>query len=140
MRLVLGEDEIISAWMEQTAGRPYPLYFDRHGSPAQAVIGWCHEDGRIASGAYFTNHQVGGSIEVHICGRLTRECVRDTYRYAFRQLEVKRLTALIARSHKMLRKKLTKLGFQYEATIKNQYGDGDGLMFRLDRAAAERWM
>lgn len=140
MRLVIGCDEIIAAWMEQRTGRPYRLYYERSGEPAQSVMGWCDDDGSILSAAYFTNHHDGGSIEIHICGRLTRECIRDAYRYAFRQLEVKRVTALISKSHKMLRKKLNKLGFQYEATIKNQYGDGDGLMFRLDRAAAERWM
>lgn len=140
MRLVLGQDEIVTAWMEGQTGRPYRLYYDRYGAPAQAVMGWCGDDGVIQSAAYFTNHQDGGAIEIHICGRLTRHCIRDAYRYAFRQLEVKRISALIQRSNKMLRRKLSKLGFKYEATIKNQYSEGDALMFRLDRAAAERWM
>jgi RimJ/RimL family protein N-acetyltransferase len=140
MRLVLGHDELVSAWMEGQTGREYRLYYDQHGHPAQAVMGWCDRDGQIVMGAYFTNHQPNGSIEIHICGRMSREGVRDAYRYAFNQLGVKRVTALIERSHKLLRKKLHKLGFKYEATIKNQYGDGDALMFRLDRAAAERWM
>jgi RimJ/RimL family protein N-acetyltransferase len=140
MRLVLGQDEIVAAWMEGQTGRRYPLYYERNGAPAQAVMGWCDERGAIHSAAYFVNHQDGGSIEIHICGRLTRGCIRDAYRYAFNQLGVKRVTALIERSHKLLRKKLHKLGFKYEATIKNQYSEGDALMFRLDRAAAERWM
>lgn len=138
MRLVVGCDEIVAAWMEGQTGRPYRLYYDREGQPAQAVMGWA-DDGVLVSAAYFTNHHPG-SIEIHICGRLTRGCVRDAYRYAFGQLKVWRVTALINRSNKLLRRKLHKLGFRYEATLKNQYGAEDAIMFRLDRAAAERWM
>lgn len=140
MRLVTSHAEIIAAWMETKTGKPFNLYFDRNGNPAQAVLGWCDDDGELQSAAFFNNHQPGGSIEIHICGRLTRQCIRDAYRYAFHQLGVRRITALIRCSHKMLRKKLHKLDFQYETTMKNQFDAEDGLLFRLDRAAAERWM
>ncbi len=143
MRLIVGHDQAIASWMGKKTGKEMLLSYLANGTPMQAVMGWIDSSGKICSAVVFNNFQQGGSIEAHICGRMTRQTLKEGMRYAFKQLNATRITACPKRGNKRITRILPRLGFVLEAPMKRFYGPNkrdDGLLFRLERHNAEKWL
>lgn len=143
MTLVIGHDEEIAHWMSQQTGFEFELHYRKDGTPAQAVLGWVNARGELVSAALFNNFHEGGSIETHFCGKVSRECVRGVFRYAFVQLNVMCMIAKPFRSNKSAQKIIKKLGGVFQTTLNNTYGPSRGdaaVIFRIDREAARKWI
>lgn len=112
--------------------------------PPFSAIGWA-DDEKLIGAALFNDYN-GSNIEIHICAtdkQMTRKMIRDVFEYVFVRANCRRLTAKPYRKNKSIREIAQRLGFVYEATLKNYYGPGkgnDALVYRLDRATAERWL
>ena len=110
-------------------------------SEPYVAFGWLENDEPRC--AIVFNHYSGTNIDIHcFCpGLITREIVRTSYRYAFETAGVVRVTSITKRSNKPMLRLLPRLGFTYESTAKNLFGLGrDGIINRLDRQNAEKWM
>lgn len=127
---------VIGQWFAAQTGSPV--------HPPFSAIGWL--DGQQFCGAVLFNNYNGSNIEVHgrvLNSRVTRQMIRDVFDYVFVRADCNRLTAKPPRKNKAVRKFAERLGFIYEATLKNYYGPArgdDALVYRLDRATAERWL
>lgn len=112
--------------------------------PPFVAIGLASDAGE-AKGGFVYNCYNHTNIEISYYGpgTLSRSVIRAAFwAYPFEQLGVLRLTASTKRSNKLVRKLLPRLGFEFEAVLKNYYGptrNDDAMVFRLDRKAAERW-
>jgi hypothetical protein len=123
----------IAEWFGAISGKPV------FGS--YSAMGWS-DPGGLKSAAIF-NDYTGSNLEIHIVGRMTRQTMREAFRYVFDQVKVIRLTAKPHRSNKRLLRMLPKIGFKFEATLKHYYGPerkDDAIVFRMDRDAALKWM
>lgn len=112
--------------------------------PPFAAIGWA-DDEKLIGAALFNDYN-GSNIEIHICTtdkQMTRQMIRDVFDYVFVRSNCNRLTAKPHRKNKAVREIAERLGFVFEAALKNYYGPGrgnDAMVYRLDRSAAERWL
>ena len=124
----------IGNWFQTKTGSPV--------HPPFSAIGWA-EGQQLCAAALF-NDINGTNNELHICAeRMTRQMIRDVFEYVFVRANCNRLTAKPYRKNKTVREIAERLGFVFEATLKNYYGSGkgnDAMVYRLDRATAERWL
>ena len=127
---------IIGEWFAAQTKRPV--------HPPFSAIGWV-VDQQLCGAAIFNDYN-GSNIELHIFAvdeRVTRQMIVDVFDYVFVRANCNRLTAKPYRKNKAVRKFAERLGFAYEATLKNYYGPtrgDDALVYRMDRATAERWL
>lgn len=139
MRLILGQDEIIAEYVGHGLKRKF--------TPPFVAMGWVREYGdqwRLVAGAVFNDFN-GTNLEISIYGpgALTRQTIRQCFRYVFVQCSCSRLTARTERGNVVMRRLLPKLGFVFEGEMKHYYGPTkkqNALVFRLDRRHAERWL
>ena len=108
------------------------------------AMGFLNDEGELTGAAIFTDY-TRSSIELHIIGDrlLTRANLKHIARYVFEQLSCNRLTVKLERKDEHLAKYLTRIGFEYEATLKAYYGlseDRDALVYRIMRPQAEKWI
>jgi len=95
--------------------------------------------------AVFDNY-TGLNINIHIwaVGALTRNNINEAYSYAFKQLNCKRITAVVAESNKTLMGLLGRLGFVYECTMSDYTGTIEQpesvLIYKLTPDKARKWM
>lgn len=123
----------IAGWFGRFVGKPQ---FGPY-----AALG-CLKGDDLCNAALFNDYN-GANIELHMAGTITRPLLRGGMRYAFRGLNVQRITAKPHRSNERLIKIVERLGFEREGVMKNYYGassDDDAIVFRLDRRVAEKWM
>src|ERR1700730_12148387 len=118
MRLIIGQDEIISAFVGFGLKRKF--------TPPYVAMGWVKEtDGhwRLVGGAVFNDFN-GANIEVSIFGSegFTRQSLRQVYRYVFVQCKCLRLTARTEQSNIHMQDILTRRGFVMEGELKNYFG------------------
>ncbi len=112
--------------------------------PPFSAIGWI-DDQQLCGAALFNDFN-GSNIEMHVWvinNQMTRKMIRDVLEYVFVRSNCNRLTAKPYRKNKAAREIAERLGFSYEATLKNYYGLGkgnDAMVYRLDRSTAERWL
>ena len=113
-------------------------------NPPFAAIGFLDSNGNIQGVAIFNDFN-DSNIDVHIyvpkC--LTRANIKLVYNYVFNQLKCNRLTAKPYRSNKVLLRLLPRMGFQYEAVLKQYYGKNrsdDAIIYRLTRDSALKWV
>ena len=136
MRLVLGQDEAVGVFASQKLGISIvPPY------TSMGIV----DDADELIGAIVYNHYNKFDIEISFYGPGTmhRRFIRAAFAYPFEQLNVLRLTAKTKRSNKTMCKLLPRLGFVFEATLKNHFGPtrgDDAILYRMSRAEAAKWI
>jgi RimJ/RimL family protein N-acetyltransferase len=136
MHIVLGQDEAVGQFAAERLGRAIIPPFTSMG-----IVG---DDGQLA-GAIIYNGYNGANIEISFYGPGTmhRRFIKAAFAYPFDQLKVIRLTARTKRSNKLMCKLLARLGFTYEATLKNYFGPSrgdDAILYRMTRSEAAKWL
>ena len=106
------------------------------------VIGFISK--RIDCIALFTDY-TGSNIELHLVseGGLNRTIMKTVGNYVFNQLKCNRLTVKTRVSKSAVTDIYDKVGFKYEATLKNYYGSNqveDALQYVLTREDAVKWI
>lgn len=143
MNIYMGPDQTVADWMAKATGKQTFLYYMADGTPQQTVLGWTNALGEIIAAAIFFNCNPGGSIEVHVCGKMTRQNLRHGFNYAFNVCKSTRVTAFVRRSNKRMTRILHKMGFVMEAPLKKYYGShkrDDALVYRLEVSQAQKWL
>jgi RimJ/RimL family protein N-acetyltransferase len=137
VRLVLGQDEEVGAFAAAKLGIPI--------LPPYTSMGIVDDLTGELAGAIIYNRYNGADIEISFYGPGTmhRRFIRAAFAYPFEQLNVLRLTARTKRSNKAMCKLLPRLGFVFEATLKNHFGPtrgDDAILYRMSRAEAAKWI
>ena len=128
--LLLADKERVGAWAaERIPG------VDTWGDWYEA-IGLEH-DGKIVAAAVYTDH-IGAGITMNVaidCGGrwMTKEALRAVFRYPFRQLGCRRVTALIASRNAASRRITEKLGFHQEGVMRAGLEDDDLIVYGMLR-------
>jgi hypothetical protein len=117
---------------------------DREILPPYVSIGVL-DDLLVLRGGMVFNDYTGPNIEITIYGpgQITRQSLKVAFGYVFEELKCIRLTARTRRDNRLMCKLLPRLGFDYEATMKQYFGPDradDALVFRLTHAYASKWM
>lgn len=116
MRLVLGDDVRVAAWMFKESGCT-PMQFNLAAGIADGAD-------NLVGGIMFTGFN-GSDAEVHYIGpgNLTRRTVRTIFTIALKVFNLNRLT-IRTRKESMARG-VQKLGAVYEGLVKRLYGPSD---------------
>lgn len=136
MRLVLGQDEAVGLYAAERLGISI--------IPPFTSMGIVNDADQLV-GAIVYNHYNKFDIEITIYapGCFNRRFIRAAFAYPFEQLNVLRLTARTKRSNKTMCRLLPRLGFVFEATLKNHFGPtrgDDAILYRMSRADAAKWI
>ena len=137
MKLLFGQSEYVGGIVAQALGVVF-------SGPYEA-IGFVDDAGKIRGGAIFNNYN-GSNIEVTVYAKniATRGMIRAMLHYVFVQLKCNRVSARTHRWNKTAQKMLPRMGFEYEATLKQYFGPekrDDAILYRMDRKTAlERWL
>lgn len=124
----------VAEWFGRIVGKP-------QFGPYSAM-GWQRQDGSLSAAVLFNDYN-GANVEIHMVGKIGRHGLKEAFRYAFTVLNVQRITAKPYRCNYPLRHLVQRLGFVPEGVMKHYYGPApseDAFVFRLERAAAEKWM
>jgi len=121
-------------WVEQQLGAVYAT---------NAVgIGW-RRRGRLVAGLVFEGYN-RVNIFVHIAKLrgepMPVELIAAMFDYPFRQLKVRRISALIANGNRQSKRFAKKLGGRLEGVMEDASEDGDLCIFGLLRKDAEKWL
>lgn len=135
MDLVFGQDETVAQLVAKELGINF--------CPPFVAIG-IEKDGSLIGGFVYNNYNKHNiEISWYGPGTLQRHILRAAfYNYPFAQLNVLRLTAATKRSNKLVCRLLPRLGFTYEATLKNYFGPAksdDAIVYRLTEQDAQKW-
>jgi RimJ/RimL family protein N-acetyltransferase len=117
VNLVFGHDGTVADWAGKQFGRPI--------SSVHAAVGVIDCDGTLVGAALF--HDFNGSNAALVYygpNTLTASVVRGLMAFAFDGLALNRVTAITARSNRIVTRGLKKLGFRFEGACKNFYGIG----------------
>jgi RimJ/RimL family protein N-acetyltransferase len=132
MRLVIGEDAAVAAWVAARIAWMPPQGF----GPC-AAIGVEAEDGRALGGVVFSNYQpcyrsidIAGAAETPRW--LTRRLIGRILSYPFVQLDCLRVTAVTPKKARNVRQTLEKLGFKREGAARLGFGrHGTAIIYGL---------
>lgn len=110
-------------------------YVDTWGAWYQAI--GLERDGEIVAACVYTD-QIGTGITMNVaidCGGkwMTREALRAVFRYPFRQLGCRRVTALIAAHNAASRRITEKLGFRQEGVLRAAVPGDDLIVYGMLR-------
>jgi len=137
VRIILGQDEAVGRFAADRLGIPL--------EPPFTSMGIIDDISGELVGAIIYNRYNKYDIEISFYGpgAMHRRFIKAAFEYPFTQLGVLRLTARTKRSNKVMCKLLPRLGFIYEATLKNHFGQtrgDDAVLYRLTRSEAARWI
>jgi RimJ/RimL family protein N-acetyltransferase len=100
---------------------------------AGRAIGFTYGLKLIAGVAFFRYN--GANVEVAFASEnprwMSRQNLRLLFEYPFRQLRLRRVTAIVDDTNLASRKLIEALGFEYEATLVRASIDGNQLVYRL---------
>lgn len=108
-------------------------------------MAWYHDSVGVRGIALFDNY-TGSNINIHIWSRkgITRNQIKDVYRYAFNQLNCNRVTGIFPASHKNLMQLIERFGFCYECTMRNYFGSPEApenaVVYYISREKALEWI
>lgn len=127
-RILLGADDEVAEWV--CARTPNPQKWVRGSGHA---IGWTRGDKLVAGVTYslFNGANVWMSIALEDYRWLNRANLWAIFHYPFKQLQVKRISALIDASNRCSQRFVYKLGLVHEATFVDSAPDGDQFVYRL---------
>lgn len=90
------------------------------------------EGGELISAFVFNNFdRQNVDLSITSPGRLRVSAIREIARYVFVRLGVKRVTCTTLTTNYPAIKSLSRLGFEFEGTLRQRFPQGDGLMFGL---------
>ncbi len=122
----------VVAWVEERTGVTF--------QPPYTSMGFVKND-RIVAGIVFhrwtvCDVEMGASIEP---GGITRADLKEVADYVFRREKLRRVTLITPNSNKAAKRIAQRLGFQFEAVLKDFFPEEHGVMFRLRRHEC-RWL
>lgn len=135
MRLILGKDELVAAWICQRIP-----YLRNEGLGPCVTFAVANDDAtKILGAVAFQNHRPSfRSIEwtaaADTANWLSPKIINQIMRYPFVQLECVRVTAFIAKRNKRSREFQERFGFKHEGTMRRQCGGDDMQIFGLLRS------
>jgi hypothetical protein len=123
MSLVYGQDERVCSWVAKQSGEIAP--------PVVAAVGW-EKDGQLTAGIYF-DVRSSNNVFAHIAstGLMPWELLAAAMAYAFRQIEVDRVTFMIDDNNKKCLDFVETMGAFREGTLRNARKGGDILLYVL---------
>ena len=105
-----------------------------------SAIGLLNSNEELVAGAVFDGYQ-HPNILMHISAeRLSRNFMDAIVRYAFEQLQCKRITGTILKSNKKSRKFAEQFGAKLEGVMRDAHEKGDVCIYGLMKKDAEKWM
>ncbi|MFN9029635.1 MAG: GNAT family N-acetyltransferase [Betaproteobacteria bacterium] len=121
--LVYGQDERVTAWVAAQSGDAPP--------PPTAAVGY-ERNGELAAGTYFDGCS-DNNIFCHIAstGLLPRELLQAAMAYAYRQLELERMTLIVHDDNERCINLCLGLGAELEGVMARARKGGDILLFVL---------
>lgn len=108
------------------------------------AIGWI-KDTKLVGQAIF-NDFTGANIEIHLYfpNGLTKNNIKDVYKYVFNSLKCERLTAKPYCTNEKLLQLIERLGFVYEYTQEKYYKEGDksidAVVYKLTKENIPKWV
>lgn len=139
MIIIKNKDQIVADWVAKKVGEPIhapytALGFSRNEQPS------------IIVGGVVYNDYNGFNIEITCAmekGVVCAAILDAVFSYAFETLNCLRVTARTKRSNKAICRMAQRLGFNYEASLKQYFGPNrrdDAILFYIDHASASRWI
>lgn len=128
MRLLVGQDEIVRAWVAQKIGMPM--------TEGHAFGVWSDEQRRLVGGFVFTNY-TGYGIEMTMAGKgcFSRSIWRAIGEFVYGRMGCVRLVITTRRAHRKRGNPVAKMahrfGFKFEGVARRFYGDRDGMQWSL---------
>jgi hypothetical protein len=140
-RLLIGNDRVISQFMQQILETPYGFESGRGIGIADMMPDM--ETGRILAGIWFENWN-GANMMMHVASLphsrwMTKELLWYTFYYPFIECGCKRVTGLVAETNTAAREFDERLGFHLEARLKDAAPEGDLLVYAMFRDEC-RWL
>jgi RimJ/RimL family protein N-acetyltransferase len=127
-RVLIGADDDVGAWVNSRTPNPFPWI-----PGAGVAIGFTCAERLVAGVTYYgyngANVWTGIASEEH--GWINRRNLALLFDYPFRQLKVRRLSALIDASNTRSQDFVERLGFTREATLVDSATDGDQFVYRM---------
>ena len=112
--------------------------------PPYTAIGFADHRGDICGGAVFNSYNHSNIDLTIYLPRMDRTAIKTIIAYVFVQLDCNRMTARTKNSNAQAKRAMEKVGFKFEAVLKDWFGTGKknaGVMYRLDKQTAlERWL
>jgi len=125
--MIVFDSKRIGPWVCEKAGGRWV-----EGNPAIGI----EKDGKLVVGVTYDGY-TGSSICIHSrcddATATTREFYRIIFDYPFNQLKVKRLTGLVSSNNHQAKRVDEKLGFKYEATLRDYFPDGDAIVYKMHK-------
>lgn len=141
--------KLITGTWQDVAGRvvvsEYARATGRIVHSSYSCMAWYHDSVGVRGIALFDNY-TGSNINIHIWSLkgITRNQIKDVYRYAFEQLKCNRITGIFPTSHKNLMQLIERFGFVYECTMRNYFGSleapEDAVVYYISRDEALKWI
>jgi len=105
-----------------------------------SAIGLLNSNEELVAGVVFDCYQ-HPNILMHIAAeRISRGFMDAIVRYAFEQLQCKRITGTILKSNKKSRRFANHMGFKLEGVMRNAHKNGDVCIYGLMKKDAQKWM
>jgi RimJ/RimL family protein N-acetyltransferase len=133
MKIIIEPKELIGRYVARKQGKTddWQNY---------AAIGLLNSNEELVAGVVFDCYQ-HPNILMHISAeRLSRGFMDAIVRYAFEQLQCKRITGTILKSNKKSRRFANHMGFKLEGVMRNAHEDGDVCIYGLMKKDAQKWM
>lgn len=134
LQLVIGQDKEVAAWV--AARIPHVRTF---GDGAYAI--GVTRDNEPIGGVVYTNYREG-DIEMSAAGSpgwLDRFILDVVFAYPFRQLGCRRVTTIVPKRLKAVRRFNEKVGFRLEGVIREGFPKDDAVVFGMLRREC-RWL
>ena len=133
-QILIGKDKYVIDWVASQLQEPV------NGGIGVGVV----ENNLLVGGMVFHDYN-GSNIEMTCFGPgcLNRRILSWLFNYVFMELGCNRLSVKTKRSNKRVLKLANRLGFTYEATLKQFFGpdkNDDAILFKMDLISASRWM
>jgi len=142
--LIVGHDNDVGHWVASRI--PHLQTVENLGE--YIAIGIVSDEDEIMAGAVFNNYR-GTNIEIQFASVdarwATKENIGSLLSYPFVQLGVSRLTAVVSKNNKRVRKFLLGIGFKNEGTLRNAFLLPDGspenaIIYGMIRKEAGKWL
>lgn len=137
--VLYGADEYVSAW----AAKRLEVVLGGRRPDVQVALGVVR-GGNLAAAFLFSNYRTGIDIEVSVAADNADWCrpatLRRLFDYPFRQLNLPRMTSIVARDNKRCRKLCEGIGWKIEGVARKAYdGRKDAIIYGMLREEARFW-
>ena len=138
-QIIIGEDAVVSAFMQEVLSTPHGFESGRGIGMAEVESGMA----RIIAGIWFENYN-GANMMMHVAALpnsrwMSKELLWYTFYYPFIECGCKRVTGLVEETNEAAREFDERLGFHLEARLKDAAPGGDLLVYAMFRDEC-RWL